>query len=1589
MKIENLKYTVSENRYSQEYLLCALCELAFKEPVTLTDVQKDGESQYVKEDRKEDITYWWFAGLKDILSLSVHENVSKYEYKLDIDKYCEMLLNYSDFLSVVETARNNRITVTSVTDDKDYYLFNKEKFDECYFTLKESGKLFDRVIEVKKFYLKCRKIGNIWTAMLNTYPVKRIVGMNISSRRQDIGADEFDYLLSRCVEFLKADGTTVLENSGFSFMTQAANILNGDKFLDKKEAKHQVLDIVNSKMKEATFVDRSTGKMQTVDSLASIDSGIEEHHFDNKQVLENFSLPDLNKSLVKISNFNNNMTTVSGKAVNMLAILDSEPNCDELLSKLYKFTNKIYGKSFLEVVESPVYGTEQTNSETAPVSGVVNGLYYSFRNVTYENILYVSHLMSKVNKNYTKYGADNGSTGLIRYNQQIYNSNACGSYPDIYQKLRDIVLEEQNIRIPRSTYFYNPYFIYVFDRASAYYDRSSLPMYKADTTNELYLPVPYAKDPSHSSISSINTVAESVKAFDDLKLYSEKTGKPLSDMYYFAKSSTGTESKNIHEKTGGLLNMQNGTNEFAKIDTVYTTSTLLKKANTGKFQLQSLILAEKMHDEREVSLDKILDKLSKVKENEADELASCTDGQRRIMVTYINNARIHEDDLISITDIFCERLTRLSAFMQGVSWKTGTAFMNYDYDELIDFKDERNSAIYNGFIRTEYLEGIFMRYNGDNMTTSISSGASQVYYLNFSNMEFLQNSTGGSSSCPELARLTNFEYMATQDFLGVSDVMLKFILPTIIDLKDGEVLNSLSLGTTYKSRKYSLIMDKYVRLGAKLAWLSLYSKEVGKAYSLDKAISNFDFESLYSKYEDTFSQLGWKKCSTSFGREVYKIIKLKSKQLGLLLAKSCMYTTDLTDLCKSLRDVVCSMLGVPDKVVTNKRNRQVSDIVYKLDFKSNPIKASINILYKDQMFRGMIDAEGTRSFICSKLESRPDLVSELNTHGFAGVEGLNEQDYNLVYSKFEEVFFMFFDSDDIPFEQKEDTLKTMGNNTQALRDFIFSNLVTTELCDIMLATFEEMGADEDLYRSLNSVNKDITDVSTGDDSNMSRYIACEYVTNLLNKVYSFMCDVAHDCHRLSTVTAVSNDADYQKLTLDRCCFYLTYRRSMMNKLLSNYERIKEEVSSPKGKYSGEDLSKLHKLLMLPESTSKLDHENPDEIIGYFCYIMRKSKNGVQQFKAYVDKVFGSNEKRVKRIAFPEFNTKSTSKFVLTSEITKRINELAYGKLFSENNKSISCIGKFSGSAIDLLKTSVKDSGLYRSVTFKDGIAMTSKGEPLILYTFNADLGNNTYSKASDKTFVYVLHEVGLFFQISLDGRVIKPLDTVASVMQISGIEYLNTVTMSNDKKSHDTDELFNSVSAKGIGISNKNLTSVRTKQLLMDTLKDLSSNLCEAQSLDLIDAKGEVLQNENTSLRVVENGTTALSTRVNIKSELKQSENKFSNVFAVLADTTDNVGIDKMSIIEDMIQKQDVISDNEASDIIDSLISCRKDSQTSIEEYHNEGMDYESAKDLVIHEFLSSKMMTIGKALDTKVDFNEVVNDIDLMYSSIVPNTVR
>ena len=1587
MRIDKIKNAISENRYSKEYLLCALCTLAFQEKLTYEAVSKEGENYYVKEDRTEDIYYWWFAGIKDILSLSIHENVIKYEFNLDIDRYCSMLVNAEDFLSVCAQSRQDRNSMTSVTDDKDYYMFSESKFLECYEQNKDL--LNQKVMTVKKIYLKLMKKNDIWSSMLDTYPAKRIIGYNIASRRKDINSDEFDYILGKCVDFLKKDTVSVKENDTYSFLTLLSAVLNTDKFRRKNTSNLQVLDIVNSRVSEDTFVDRSTGKIQTVDSLSSINSDLEEFHRDKSQVLESFTLPDLNKSLAKISDFNNHMRSILGSSINMISLLDSEPSCSDLLDKLNKFTKRIYGNTCLTVVESRVYGTEQTTSNSLEVKGLVTGLYNNFRSVSNENVLYVSHLIDKLSD--SKAQSNNKASGFIPYYTQFNNSTACGQYPKIFEDIREIVTnflsgshknaegEAIGAYNPRCNYFSDSFYIYVYDRTASYYDRSGLPAFICDRSSELYLPVPYEKDPSHNSLSSVKTVAESISAFSDLKTYSEKTGKPLSDMYYYAKGA-----KNVHEKTGGLLNMQNGDNEFADIETVYDTNEVLRKVYTGRFMLQSLVLAEKMTEDK-VTLDTLIDKISKVKEIEADELSSCSDGQRRNMLKYINNARIKEDDLITITDIFCENLTRLSAFMQGLSWRTGSAFIHDDYDSIVS-KTDSGSIIENGLIRSEYLEGVFMRYNGDNYA-GLSRQNTLTSYLNFCNMEQLQNSTSNSSPCSELARLSNFEYMKTDDFLGVSSIMLKFVLPSIIDIPNGQRLESLVLGSEYKSKDYIIIMDDYVRMGAKLAWIAFNSKNQGSSYSLIDTI-NCKFDFIFRKYEDSVSELvidGLKMSDLrNFERCACKRILVKQKQLALLLVKSCMYATDLVDLCKSLRDFVCAMLGVSNKAIINSPNDELNKITESLSFKEEPLFTGIKLLFENQLYSVFLNLDNTLENICQLLPE--DLASILRTSKSQNlnvldvVNSLDEKDRQLVKSGFDVVFKNSFGGTSY-FAQKKEILKSCNVNTADLDDFIFSNIVISEISEVILDNFEERGATSDLYRELNNVNSDITDVSIGEDSDISRFIACEYIVNVFNKVYSFMHDIAHDCYRMSTITAVSNDTDYQRLTLDRCCFYLSYRKSFMQKLFNTYSTIKQEASATKGVFDYEDLEKLHKAVLLPHSTLPSEVCNPNDVINYFCYVVNKTKNGIPGFKSYIDRVFGSNEQRLRRIAYPNFNLKAESKFNLTSDIVSKLNKLANGSVYSEKNNAISCIGKFSGSAIELLKCSVKDSGLYRSVTFKDGIAVTSTGEPLVMYS--VPTGNSNVMEEPD---MYVLHETGLFFQISIDGK-IKPLDTVTSVMLTSGSEYLNSSMLGNAKYDRLTQsELFNSVNSNGVGISSAQTQNHEIKKVLADTLVEFSEALIKANELDLLGSNGDVVFEEtnNTSLSISANQTTELTVSSR-KSDLRQSKNRFKSAFELVISDTSEI----KELVSDILNKEEVMSQDQALGVVDSVISNNPNTQLAIERYMEKGLEKKVATEAAIEDFISEKKMIISEALDLKVDANRVIDDIDLMYSSIVPNTVR
>lgn len=1615
MKIENMLYKVNENINSRDYFFCALCAMAFNEKVTLESVNKEGENTYSVQDRKLDVTYWWFAGLKDILASSLRHIISKFDYKLDIDGYCEILRDKNEFLLAVTQAKSDRDTVTNVSDLNDYYLFNAYEYNKCFdeFSYSESdepSKLDLKIAEIKRLYNEIQYVNSnrsgIWSAVLDTYPIQRILGSKIAERRKDLGSgSSFNYILDKSVDFLKSSSTRYLDDNAYSFLSIFSNIV-GKAILAKNTDKETLLDIVNSKVNDATVLDRSTGSMQSVDNFSSIDKDFDLYFSDKSEVYKSFAMPDLNKSLSNISKFNGAISDIVGNniSVNMLSLLDSEPNCNELLKKLDAYSRKLYGYNNLKVVESKIYGTEQKLGSSQMIRSMVNSLYHSFNNVNHENILYVSHLHNKINlKKDAGANIVNNANGLISADEVFSGIGVMyNRFSSTIRDIRELIVTEAGITYPRSTSIASRFHIYLYDRTACYYDRASLPLFLASNDSELYLPVPYEKDNSHNSIRWIKTIAESVKSFDELKIYSERTGKPLSDMYYFAREvqyegNSDKNSKNIHEKTGGLLNMQNGKNEFAEITKIHSAGDLLKQyGKDNEFQLRSLILAEKLDDLDKVSLDVLIDKLSENKEETYDKLSDCKDGLRSNMVVYLNNAKIREESLISLTDIFCDRSNRLSAFLQGVSWKYGDAFVKVPLDELFSRQNTQNKIVIDtGFIRPEYLDGVFMRYNGDSCASNTPQNQ-PIYYMNFSNMGKLQENTPSNSSNSDLARLVNFSYLKCEDFLGVEETMFRFVLPSIIELKNGEVVKSLSLGDNRESKEFKVVIDDYVKIGAKLAWLGFYSKFNSdmKTYDIYFALSNFgkdiDLSGITDKL-DFYKSLGYKASE----QQALQLIRFKLKQLSLLLVKNCMYTSDLAELCKVFRDLVCGMLGITDRVISNKKNTEINKCLELIDLKGlgncDSFYSVLNSNFNLELFNAFINEDIGRQMLSSYIEKDgyAELADKIRDNDR---DSLSHAEVEIVYKSYIKLLDEVFNSTQIPLDTKLNFLANLGYNFAGLGKYLFCSNVSDVLVNYIMSNFEETKGDKDydLYNKLNFNVSNTTDVAVTQDSGLSRFYACYYVCNLMNKVYETMCDIAHDCYQLSIVTSKGNGLDYQRLTLDRCCFYLTYRQSIIEKLFYNYKTIKQEVSGHKDSFKSDDIIRLHSTLLLPDSTNTLDDlVDSNEVIKYFIYVVNRSKNGVSEFREYIDSIFGSNVNRLRKIAYPSFGVDSGNNFVLTSSMVNKINQMA-----KQENR----IGKFGDTALTLLKSSVKDSGLYRSLRFKDGLAVTMDNKLFTLNTFKMNLKENKQVLKEDIPYVFLLHEDGIFFQVSIDGRSIKPVDTVVSILQSYGQEYLHSTVHSSDLQVRDS-QVFDSVSSKGIGIVDRNLKAEKTREVIKDFLKEMSSEIKEAVELDIIEPSNtellkikssEIVEENKNELRVINNKHTELtiSGKSSIATNINHSVNTFNGVVDVLTGNCVGSNIEPSLIIRDMIENPVIMSDDDANRIIDNLIRASIDMDKEFKRYEDTELSIREIESLVVEDYLDRKYNEIGNVFDVKIDTQRHVKDITNMYSSIVPNTV-
>ena len=1504
MQITKITNLYNENLNSRDYLLCALSEIAFGNNVELDSLRPD-KSSIDSKLSGSDLEYWWFCGLIDSVCLENKcENVlrdqdMKYDYPRNIDLYCNVLKDKNLFSLIASQAQDDRRELTNKSDSKSYYLFNQELFEQAFNNCNNIDERIDKIIEIYDS-LKINK-PDPWLMSLESFPVKRIIGHFIYTWHKDISSDEFTNMLDRSVKVIgskkgknASNSMDVSNTSEFSFITDRFVKINNEtkrKDLNVNVAEGYGLtfyDVLAGRKAEAAYRDKDTGRMISLDSQRVIGK---EYDDDLKPTAQKFV--DLNKSLCQISELNGSLSSRIGN-FNILSVLESEINCSNLVRKLNQFSAKIYGSRLLKTVEGAIYGTEaSTVYNNLKVSGQIKSFYNAMSNINVYNFVHVFHILDSLSE----------SDKIVTNNKQqlvsLRNGIISGASSKVGMILQDTLYERiEDLRekivgdiIFHSRIFWDKFFIYLEDFYDASHDRVKLPGCYATSENELYIPIPYTKD-SNDCIKELQTIYNGFNAFRDIKEYCEATGKDLSTLQYFRPNNS---TKHLVEKKGGLVNLQNGVNEF-----IESTQNGHK---VNKYDRLSLKVAEDLGDSSGDNFSELVNSIKSKKILENNPLATYSIKYRSSFNAQIEAMKVSENELFSVLDIFCDKPNRDSVKLQSFVWKRCNILELINYSA--SFKDSRNALnmCKQDLLTFDLYDGIFMRYNGD-----VPGGphlGNQTYFNNFSDMTNISKSYSKNSNSDsviiESSRLLNFGYLKSDDFLDVSKVYREFILPCLINIEEGVLLHSLTARGNLKQVSRSIKMNKYIKVGVKLSMLILESD----VYDLSFIINDSDIITLCNNcIEDLKSKFGISNLNDYFDEDfisnVFRSVIVRLKQLRLLLLKSIQYCEDLVDLCETFSNLF-----------------------------SNLSKSDEEVGLKDF------------TYLVRELENLGDLTNlpdVIQTHDFGEVK------------------------------------------TNSIVKYWFYERLYDKLTNFIFRKFSEFGGDDSNLFS--KIESDSTELVLEDDDELSWFYACSYLCHVTSRNYSILCDIAHDAYLSSLVTTVDNGAGIGSIVASRCAFVFSARVPVIEKLHYNFSRLKSEKVQ-----RNLTLNELHKLADFGEFTLKFVNDYSEEIVNKFKFMINKV-GSVNSFTEYKDRIVDIHVSKLRELGFDKFN-KTRSNFSLSDNIVTKINNLV---------KSTNEVGKFRNNSINVLKRSVKNTGLYRTLIFDDdSIGKIRRGNDYEIFILHGYTGGST----GKEELIYLVHKEGFFVEIDLETNNVRLLDTVVSITMSSSQNYNTTVAKANDINSSNK-LIFESIDDNGVvGFDTYTNKGQKIREVLIDHISLLSESVGKLKGLGLdvnnvlsIETKDEssheVDNTESTDLVINEKAELRMTPETLVETKKEVSSFKFeksvlSSTLSTLNSGTQN---ERMLAIMKEVVKDDC-SRVALGKLLDKAALDGINREDKIKQLGLDGLTKPEQDRELLEDKWNSSYSTLADNLDAHLDTERKVNDFGEMYSSRVPYTVR
>ena len=1628
MRFESIRNRIKDNN-SLYYLIMALSNLAFERDVDLGNISFYEDDSFTQHDRQNNIYYQILTAFINQQDVMLELNSNSTLLNMGSESYvCESSIEtYINVISNLEMMVyfGNLGNDIFGTNSHDYYKFDEGKFRRVYEgAVNAFNAVRTNIVREYNNLVNTARENNITTIGMSVkaFPSRRMLGYMIKHRLEVMGVkDHYSILdtINKICDFLYESARDDLPYGGYTFLRACS--ASYENYLKRKDNTYEqtAYDILTTGHKNTSYVDRKTGAMHDISEHMIIDSDLYAIDRDKMDLLINPKdcLIDINSANNELQNY---IKIPNGKGIN---ILNTQTNIDKkTIDKVANIYRSIANGQHYRIVYSSIYGTN-SGCSSPDDDNDLGDLVKNFANMNPVTLGSNSMgLLDYINTGRTKNTGNNaiGKSGTLKAGENnlvpcgIENNviefqspgNSicfCEEAVELHNRYRSELASELNL-VPSQNGIFTNSVVLLEDIRSTNFDETHPPVHELTPNNGIGLCVPFTRTGKNVKfLGSMSVLNKAATAKSRLADYCEFNGKNLNN--FVNEVTKGSESFNntdYSKVSGELLSRESSklSDELISSNRFLDTSKVRSIENQWQFRL-STIPAECFSKAETNNKPNPLSGL--IIENKEGKWTNVTRGFPNRGRSWRTNLS-RDTDYFSCVDIITQPLNRNSGriFGQNVSMYP-LVFKGTSKHNPNDYRLARSNSIIFENQSSQYViippwlrpQNAVTTVNGK---YSFSEKQNAIDYIPFESIYGINMSYNGyktSNSIPgchfslpfemgqevSASRAKYFHMFKTKDFLNIEHLFLESVLPCIISIPDGKEFVSLQKGNHQKSKNISMVMNPYIRLGAKLTWLALKSvKDDEDEYNfnylksckpVEKLLSTWDY-GLLEKIElcfdfERYTRNNLKMVDIFYGqnkdwepveRSAYALFRVISREL----VRVCKFSNDLVEICLSFEETMKGLLGA-----------------------TNDKDCFINCCFSGDISSCLGDLEYAKK--------GEDLKSRCS--------------YNTEFIIQEAVSRM--ESGDTGYP---------AYSTKIESSALICQLITDVCIDSILDIFDKKDGSEGYkvdvskdcfwqnYKPKDSKRAELVEAGNSDSYLATEFYANNYVVGLVPGIYHYIL-YCINCGYNMVAEAQAEPSIDQSLTfgfISEALFtqlkpfldikaknYLKYSKFMLNRNYS-VEKLRQCVSE------------LHIASGMVESTLDiLDGYGIDYrvLLERFSVIMRFCNKGHKQLESFIAKTFGMYEEHLSE----SMELSNSGSSIITQEISEAVE-----KAIKSDNVSI---GRFKYSSKEQLAKAVRDTGTYRSCIFEHGIAHTPNRVPFIIYT--------------DANSGIVLHESGVFVKVNLFTKQATPLDTIKYALTSNKypnsqasrrgrnvlLDYTDNIfigynngsecLMIEDNSSLKKAEKFKSSLVASVTSLADTVNKLNSAGYSMDSLlelKDISqvgsyTDFAKNELLALENKSEEVLeiedftledmQNENSSLRVVDNSKQEIS--VGSGSELNSVTREltaFVNERQAIYNAFDSFeGVNGDEIVHSICVNPSAnfeeltvgfINNIKPSEFACSEIQRIYDSELSEEELHNTARKYD----------LGMKYESFIQKADTVTEFSSKSN-IDIIYSTNFP----